>query len=310
MLTSADAGFVTACGASHRPGASNRSGPASPAVLPDCQRLRATARPKAPTVKLTCRALCRLGLGAAALLALSTAGAPATFAASADELADLDAKAEYAFFTADARALNALVSANEPLAASAQALERYQYAHAEFRRLQLAWRQQKVRDVETAGNACLAAIEKVNESDPRFAEGFALEAACAGYLGALGGLRGAVAQHRSEARLATARELAPHNPRVLLVDGLARWFRAGAGPADHAEARKAFEGAARAFDTVTATTPGQPSWGEAEAWLFIGRSLEESGDLLGARNAYEKSLLIAPEFAAARRGLKALRGAP
>jgi cytochrome c-type biogenesis protein CcmH/NrfG len=118
------------------------------------------------------------------------------------------------------------------------------------------------------------------------------------------------AQHRSEARLATARELAPKNPRVLLVEGFARWFRSGAGPADHAEARKAFERAARAFETVTATAPGQPSWGEAEAWLFTGRALEESGDLLGARNAYEKSLLIAPEFAAARRSLKALRGAP
>ena len=59
---------------------------------------------------------------------------------------------------------------------------------------------------------------------------------------------------------------------------------------------------------MTDTVPGQPSWGEAEAWLFVGRALEEGGDLLGARNAYEKALLIAPEFAAARRRVAALRG--
>jgi tetratricopeptide (TPR) repeat protein len=271
------------------------------------------ARPidrKDSTVDLICPATCRRALAALVLGTLSLAGMPAALAATPEQLADIDAKAEYAFFTADARALAALVAANEPLATSVQALERYQYAHAEFRRLQVAWRQQKAKDVEAAGSACLEAIDKANETDPHFVEGLALEAACAGYLGALGGLRGAVAQHRSEARLAAARELAPRNPRVLLVEGFSRWFRAGAGPAERAEARKAFERAARAFETVTATAPGEPSWGEAEAWLFIGRSLEASGDLLGARNAYEKSLLIAPEFAAARRGLQSLRAAP
>jgi len=252
----------------------------------------------------------RCALAATALAAVALIAVPRAFAATADELEDVDAKAEYGFFTADARALAALVAANAALAASAQPLERYQYAHAEFRLLQVAYHLQRTRDVEAAGNACLETIEKVDEADPRFVEGLALEAACAGYLGSLGGLRGASAQHRSESRLAAARELAPRNPRVLLVEGLSRWFRPGAGPADHAEARKAFEAAARAFETVTATEPGQPSWGEAEAWLFIGRALEEGRDLLGARNAYEKSLLIAPEFAASRRRLAALRGQP
>jgi tetratricopeptide (TPR) repeat protein len=247
---------------------------------------------------------------ALAFVATALGGAPRAAAATAEELADVDAKAEYGFFTADARALASLVGANAALAASAQALERYQYAHAEFRLLQVAYHLQKIKDVEAAGNGCLDALEKVDDADPRFVEGLALEAACAGYLGSLGGLRAAAARSRSESRLAAARELAPRNPRVLLVDGLTRWFRPGATAADRAEARRAFEAAARAFETVTETAPGQPSWGEAEAWLFIGRALEQGGDLLGARNAYEKSLLIAPEFAAARRRVAALRGQP
>jgi tetratricopeptide (TPR) repeat protein len=258
----------------------------------------------------TCRAprnpaLAALAIAAAVLL--GTARAPAV---TPDELADFDAKAEYAFFTEDARALAALVGANGALGTSAQALERYQYAHAEFRLLQVAYHQRRIKDVEAAAGACLTAVEKASEGGSRSVEGLALEAACAGYLGSLGGLRGASAQHRSEERLAAAAELEPRNPRVLLVEGLTRWFRPGASAADHAAARQAFENSTRAFETVTASAPGQPSWGEADAWLFAGRALEERGDLLGARNAYEKSLLVAPEFAAARRRLAALRAQP
>ena len=247
---------------------------------------------------------------AIALIAAAAVLAGRALALTPDELGDFDAKTEYAFFTEDARALAALIGANGALGASAQSLERYQYAHAEFRQLQVAYRQRKTKDVEAAAGACLDALEKANELEPRFVEGLALEAACAGYLGSLGGLRAGLAQRRSEARLSAARELAPRNPRVLLVEGLTRWYRPGAAASDRAEARKAFEGAARAFETVAESAPGQPSWGEAEAWLFIGRSLADSGDLLGARNAFEKSLLIAPEFAAARRRLAALRAQP
>jgi len=246
-------------------------------------------------------------LTAALALVVAGLGAPAAGAASPDELADVDAKAEYAFYTEDARALASLVAQHAALASGTQSLERYQYAHAQFRRLQLAFRQKKPKDAEAAGGECLDTLAKLNDGDPRFVEGLVLEAACAGYVAALGGLHGLGAEHRRDARLAQAKELAPRNPRVLLVEGLLRWYRGGAG--GHAAARPSFEAATRAFETVTAGEPGQPSWGEAEAWLYVGRALEEGGELLGARNAYEKSLLAAPEFAAARRHLQAVRAA-
>ena len=234
-------------------------------------------------------------------IALIAVLAGRALALTPDELGDFDAKTEYAFLTEDAHALGVLVAASSALKDSAQPLERYQYAHAQFRLLQVAYHHQRVKDVEQAGAACLDALDRNGES----AEGLALEAACAGYLGTFGGLKGLAAQHRSEARLAAARELEPKNPRVLLVAGLMRWYTGGT--ASRADARRNFEAAAHAFDTVTETEPGRPTWGEAEAWLFVGRALEEGGDLLGARNAYEKSLLVAPEFAAARRRVAALR---
>ncbi len=307
MLTSAGPDFVTTWAAA----------PAAIALKSDAPGPRARrGRPrgatgirstKGPTLNAPTRAPLLAPFAVMALAALALAPAPRAAAASPEELADFDAKVEYAFFTEDARALAALVAANRAFATSAQTLERYQYAHAEFRLLQVAFRGQRSKEVAAAADGCLGALDKLADSEPRFAEGFALAAACAGYLGVPGGLRGLAAQHKSESRLAAARELAPRNPRVLLVEGLTRWFRPGAGAADHAAARQSFEAATRAFETVTETEPGRPSWGEAEAWLFVGRALEEAGDPLGARNAYEKSLLIAPEFAAARRRIATLR---
>ena len=49
-----------------------------------------------------------------------------------------------------------------------------------------------------------------------------------------------------------------------------------------------------------------PSWGYADTYAYIGKCLREKGDLLGARNAYERALIVAPDFAAARRELQEL----
>ena len=225
--------------------------------------------------------------------------------AAPEELADFETKAEYAFFTEDANALRGLLAQGAALADAAQPLALYRYAHAEFRLQQLARAGGRAREAAQAGTACADTLDRALALQPNFAEALALDAACNGYLAASGGLRGRLAARRAESRLAAARALAAANGRVLLVAGLLQWF---GPPADGARAgaRKAFERATAAFDTVAATPPGEPTWGAAEAWLFLGRALEDDGALLGARNAYEKSLLIAPQFAAARRRLAAL----
>jgi tetratricopeptide (TPR) repeat protein len=231
-----------------------------------------------------------------------------TRATTPEELADFEAKADYAFYTEDANALRGLLSSGAKLFESTRPLERYQFAHAEFRLLQLARARGRAGEAQAAGEACLAALEKANEGPSRFTEGLALEAACAGYLASFGGLRGLVLGRRSEARLEAARALDAGNPRVLLTDGLVHWFRSDATAAERVLAQRSFARAAASFDKVAATTPGEPTWGGAEAWLFLGRALETRGDLLEARDAYEKALLIAPDFAAARRRLASLGG--
>ncbi|MBS0374994.1 MAG: hypothetical protein JSR73_10465 [Proteobacteria bacterium] len=256
----------------------------------------------------------RIAAPSAGLLALCLGAllpAAGSVAATAEELADFDAQVEYAFYTEDLRALQRLTAGHAAFAASTQPLERYQAAHAAFRLAQVARARRDPKQLEAAAGACLAGAEKLVEAEPRSAEALVLESACAGYLGAQGGLFAGSSQRRSEARLAAARELAPRNPRVLLLDALARWYQGEpASAAARGELRRAFEAAAAAFQSPVGAAPGEPSWGEAEAWLYLGRALEADGDGLGARNAYEKSLLVAPEFAAARRRIAKLRGAP
>ena len=238
-------------------------------------------------------------------------GAAATSVAQAAmpaELGDFESQAEYAFFTEDAHALRKLIRNGQSLADSGEARSLYPYAFAQFRALQLATFQAQARAAERAGAACVDTLERVLEKEPRSAEALALQAACLAYVGAAGGLKALTARPRSAARLEAAQALAPSNPRVLLTAALLDYLPRDASATQRSGALKQFERAAAQFETVTVTEPGEPTWGAAEAWLFLGRAHEQRGDLLAARNAYEKALLVAPDFARARRRLAALTG--
>jgi len=44
-----------------------------------------------------------------------------------------------------------------------------------------------------------------------------------------------------------------------------------------------------------------PGWGAADAYLYLARDLLDHGDAVGARDALEHALLLAPDYAQARR---------
>ena len=243
-------------------------------------------------------------LGLTAALALL--GLPAAQAANTELLADAEAKSEYAYFTADRHALAQLLAELKPLKESNDALELYGYAHASFRRLQLAAIAHVPREAEIAGQECLSALDREGAALGASAESLALAAGCAGYLAEFGGIKHLTAGHRRDSSLAAARALEPANPRVLLTAGILGWFKASRTPAERVAVRASFTRAAELFDRVAETAPGAPTWGGTEAWLFVGRGLEEDGDLVGARSAYERALIIAPDFAVARRHLARL----
>jgi Tfp pilus assembly protein PilF len=60
-------------------------------------------------------------------------------------------------------------------------------------------------------------------------------------------------------------------------------------------------GAVAAFEAERAGVDRLPGWGAAEAYLYLARDLLDHADPVGARDALEHALLIAPEFTQARR---------
>ena len=87
------------------------------------------------------------------------------------------------------------------------------------------------------------------------------------------------------------------------MEGLAR---SKPGTAENQRAFEQLQLAAQLFDQSSATRIDAPGWGHAEAYLALGRQLQSRGDLLGARNWIEKSLIVAPDFKAAQRQMAAL----
>ena len=239
----------------------------------------------------------------ALLLASALAPVMVAHAAGEEDLADVDARIEYAYYTGDLRDLERLIGEHEALAASHQPWAAYQYAHAQFRRARLLEVAGNEGAAQAAARRCVQTLEAPPVPAPDVAEEQILIAACAGYVSHHGG--GAI-----DRALDHAAQTAPHNPRLLL----ARAFRlvASAGKAPSVALRQqqlaAARTAANAFSEPMATAAGAPSWGAADAWLLVGGRAEALGDWLTAREAYERCLVLAPDYAQVRVRLGALAG--
>jgi tetratricopeptide (TPR) repeat protein len=105
---------------------------------------------------------------------------------------------------------------------------------------------------------------------------------------------------RIGSRIDDAVLLEPKNPRVRLVEALALYERAGKDAAEKAAALKKLEAVTAMFEAARSAAATTPEWGAAEAYAFLGRALYDQRDVVGAREALERSLLIAPEYAFAR----------
>jgi Tfp pilus assembly protein PilF len=92
-------------------------------------------------------------------------------------------------------------------------------------------------------------------------------------------------------------KLAPRDPRVLLLEALAK----GEDSKIDEKSLATLQKAAAAFETERQGVDRVPGWGAAEAYVYLGRGYLERGDVLKARDALERALLIAPDFALAKR---------
>lgn len=100
--------------------------------------------------------------------------------------------------------------------------------------------------------------------------------------------------------------MGPTNPRVWLVRGQGAIYT----PPEYGGGLKtAQEQLTRAIDLFAkdAPKPGEPSWGKAEAYVWLGQVYEQLGDKAKAADAYKTALTISPDYGFAKGLAAALR---
>jgi tetratricopeptide (TPR) repeat protein len=237
---------------------------------------------------------------AAAVLALLLA---TTAVAGGVDAAWLDAESriQYGYYTEDARALT---NVTQSLAdhASATPLHDYYVALAHYRLAQVVLARDRDNSKKSVDD-CVVSIEKSIENNPDSADAFALESACLSLRANLARLPAPFASSKSSSTLKRALTLAPRNPRVLLIAGLAE-YDAG----DKTGALGSLQKAVDAFERERESVVKVPGWGAAEAYAFLARSELDTGDAIAARAALEHALLLVPDFAYAHRLMARITG--
>jgi tetratricopeptide (TPR) repeat protein len=252
--------------------------------------------------------------------ALACAASLAPAQGAAVDWADVEGRIQYAYYTNDARALNGVLAVLKPKASGDEAASggddavtrSYFRALTHYRLAQVLSGSQKsqAKDaIDRCGDESDASVEALprvplglDESDAnrqRRAEAYALGTACT-----LAGREMSSIPFgggRIGSRIDEAVKLEPKNPRVRLVEALALFDRAGKDAAARTAALGKLRSVTAMFEVARAGAATTPEWGAAEAYAFLGRALFDQRDVVGAREALERALLIAPDYAFARK---------
>jgi tetratricopeptide (TPR) repeat protein len=234
---------------------------------------------------------------AALVLALTltlTGFAAAAFAAS-PEWPDVEGRIQYGFYTEDARAVSDIVNQLTAADRGDDPMRHYYIGFANYRLSALLAGKDKVRAREAAAR-CVSRLDEAVRGKSNFAEGMALQSACLRELANLTSFK-PLAGVKSAGQMEKAVKLAPKDPRVLLLQALERGDSGKIDSVAIARLKKATE----AFEAERQGIDRTPGWGAAESYAYLGRGYLDQGDVLAARDALERALLIAPDFALARR---------
>ena len=235
------------------------------------------------------------------VLSLALVAASNAHAADVDWM-DVEGRIQYGFYTEDTRALGAVVSQLSGAEGGEDPLRHYYVGLANYRLSMLVAEKDKSRAREAAAR-CVSRLDAAVTGKSDFAEGLALQSACLRTLANLTPWK-PLAGPKSTGQMERAAKLAPKDPRVLLLQALEN----GEGGKIDAPAIAKLKKAAAAFEVERQGVDRTPGWGAAETYAYLGRGYLEQGDVLAARDALERALLIAPDFALARRLLQKITG--
>ncbi len=233
---------------------------------------------------------------------------------------DIEGRIQYAYYTEDARALNGVLTALNPKpvegeeeTAAADAVTRFYFralAHYRLAQVLSTGKKSQARDaIDECGKEVDQAVEALpkvplglDETDAarhQRAESYVLSTACTMAGREMSSMP--FGGGRIGSRIDEALKLEPRNPRVRLVEALVIFDRAGKDVTQKAFAVEKLRAVTVMFEAARAGASTTPEWGAAEAYAFLGRALYDLRDVVGAREALERALLIAPDYAYAKR---------
>jgi tetratricopeptide (TPR) repeat protein len=181
----------------------------------------------------------------------------------------------------------------------------YHLAHADLRYAEIVTAK-KPKAAEDALADCVHHAKAILEKDAQSVEALVLDSQCLTELASHRAVEGILLRTQAADRLAAAYQLAPTNPRVLLLRAANDLEHAKDGTPASVRGFAELQQAAARFEETSATSVDVPGWGHADAYLALGRQYAHRGDILAARNWLEKALIAAPDYRAAQRELAAL----
>jgi tetratricopeptide (TPR) repeat protein len=108
-------------------------------------------------------------------------------------------------------------------------------------------------------------------------------------------------------QIARAVDQAPDNAWVVFQDGVSDYETPTMFGGSKERAIGKLQRAAALFAASRPAGSSQPVWGEAETWLYIGRTQQALGNIEAARTALQTALTMAPDSREIREALAGLR---
>lgn len=138
-------------------------------------------------------------------------------------------------------------------------------------------------------------LEETTRLAPEFAEAWALLGSCYG-MKATGLFSGMKYGPRSDRAIGRALELAPENPRAVMINGIGLMFKPAMFGGSVSKAVGEFRKAGGYFRDWISPGPLYPDWGEAENFAWMAQAHIRLEQLREARKAYGQALDVDPDY--------------
>lgn len=223
--------------------------------------------------------------------------------ASREQLSDLVGRVEYAYYAGDASALKqALESLEKSQVDDSQRSEQINALDfGRWKMAQLLVERKKQGEAGDFADKCTESVELKKFSKKMRAEHEAIVAGCYAVLADARFVRTLWYKGSADDHLEKAAKADPKNLQVKFVSAWVKAHRDSADPDVDAALKQVVadfaDSAGRLQDT---------GWGYAEALYLLGKSALAHHDMLAARNALERALVIAPDYVAAQILMKQL----